>query len=92
MDTQQLGRTPQNASENELKLRQAFASSLSLDEAQINDHLQYSTFPGWDSVAHMAVVAALDSTFDIMLDTEDIIDMSSYAKAREILTKYGVQF
>jgi hypothetical protein len=40
----------------------------------------------------MALVAALDETFDIMLDTDDVIDMSSYGKAREILTKYGIQF
>jgi hypothetical protein len=27
-----------------------------------------------------------------MLDTDDIIDMSSFAKAKEILTKYDVNF
>jgi acyl carrier protein len=79
-------------SENEQKFRNAFASSLNLDPSQVNEYLQYSTSPGWDSLAHMALVAALDSAFDIMLDTEDIIDMSSFSKAREILLKYGVTF
>jgi hypothetical protein len=27
-----------------------------------------------------------------MMDTDDVIDMSSYGKARQILTKYGIQF
>ncbi len=40
----------------------------------------------------MALVAAIDDKFDIMLDTDDVIDMSSFGKAREILTKYGVGF
>jgi hypothetical protein len=26
------------------------------------------------------------------MDTDDVIDMSSYGKARQILTKYGIQF
>jgi len=79
-------------SENEKKLREAFASGLSLPEADINEDLQYATSQGWDSIAHMALIASLDSTFDIMIDTDDVIDLSSYPKAREILTKYGIQF
>jgi len=92
MDTQSAYKGETSVSENEQKLRQAFASSLNLDESQVNEHLHYATSPGWDSIAHMSLVAALDSGFDIMLDTEDIIDMSSFEKAREILVKYGVKF
>jgi acyl carrier protein len=77
---------------NEQKLRQAFAFGLNMDEAQVNHDLKYAESPGWDSVAHMALVAALDETFEIMLDTDDVIDMSSYPIARKILTKYGIQF
>ena len=38
--------------------------------------------------------AALEDAFDIMMDTDDIIDLSSYEKGKEILSKadYGVQF
>jgi acyl carrier protein len=79
-------------SENEQKLRLAFARGLNLPEATVDESLTYANSPGWDSVAHMALVAALDETFDIMLDTEDVIDLSSYSKARQILGKYGVTF
>ena len=79
-------------SDSEQKLRRAFASALNMSEESINETMQYASSPGWDSVAHMALVATLDSTFDIMLDTDDVLDLSSYAKAREILQKYGVQF
>ena len=42
----------------------------------------------------MGLVAALEDTFDIMLDATDIIDLSSYEKGKEILSKpeYGVKF
>jgi acyl carrier protein len=79
-------------SESELKLRRAFANGLNILEESVNETLQYASTPGWDSVAHMALIASLDSTFDIMLDTDDVLDLSSYPKAREILRKYGVQF
>ena len=38
----------------------------------------------------MQLVAALEDAFDIMLDTDDIIDLSSYDKGKEILAKYDV--
>jgi acyl carrier protein len=77
---------------NSEKLFAAFSQALQLDQAQINDDLAYNEIPQWDSVAHMALVAELESAFDIMLDTDDILAMSSVAKAREILQKYDVTF
>ena len=46
------------------------------------------------SVRHMTLIAALEEAFDIMMDTDDIIDLSSYEKGQEILSKeeYGVEF
>ena len=73
-------------------LKTVFAESLNIDPAHVSDDLGYNTIPEWDSVAHMALVAALETRFDVMFDTNDIIDMSSVAKAREILTRLGVQF
>lgn len=79
-------------SENELKLRQAFAAGLNMSEAEVSESLKYGGGKGWDSVAHMSLIASLDKTFDVMLDIDDVLDLSSYEKAREILVKYGVQF
>lgn len=74
------------------KLTTAFVEALQIDAAQVVDGLEYNTIKEWDSVAHMALIAALEDQFDVMLDTDDIIDMSSVAKAKEILGKYDVQF
>jgi len=74
------------------KLTAAFAEALMIDPAIVKDDLQYNTIKEWDSVAHMTLIAALEEAFDIMLDTDDIIDMSSVGKAKEILAKYDVSF
>jgi acyl carrier protein len=79
-------------SDSEQSLRQAFARGLSISEAEVNEDLAYAVIAGWDSVAHMSLVASLESTFSIVLDLDDVIEMSSYCKAREILTQHGVQF
>ncbi len=70
------------------KLYNIMAESLGVDRSIIVDELQYNSIPEWDSVAHMALVAEIEDAFDIMLDTDDIIDMSSPKKALEIIEKY----
>lgn len=55
--------------------------------------LKYQDIPAWDSVGHMTLMAALEDAFDIMMDTDDIIDFSSYEKGMEILSSnYEVTF
>lgn len=57
------------------------------------DSLEYQGIPEWDSVGHMGLISAIEEAFDIMMDTEDIIDFSSYKKGMEILAKkYDVEF
>lgn len=56
--------------------------------------LTYQSIESWDSVGHMNLISELEDVFDIMFDTADIIDFSSYEKGIEILSKkdYGVEF
>ena len=73
------------------KLYDIVTKSLLLDVGRIEDGLQYNSIPEWDSVAHMALIAELEDGYDIMLDTDDIVAMSSVGKIREILKKYDVE-
>jgi len=74
------------------RLRKVFRSSLELPEDYDVDGLEYRGIEKWDSLAHMSLVAAIEDEFDVMIDTDDVIDMSSFTKAREILGKHGVEF
>lgn len=77
---------------NETRFKKCIAESLGLDPEVITDGLAYNSVKQWDSVAHMALVAALETEFNVMLDTDDIIAMSSVAVARDIVRKHGVTF
>lgn len=75
------------------KYNNAFIESFEITEEQLPG-LKYQDIEAWDSVGHMGLIAALEDAFDIMMDTDDIIDFSSYEKGKEILAKdnYGVEF
>lgn len=74
------------------KYAQAFCETFEISADQLAG-LQYQQVELWDSVGHMSLVAALEDAFDIMMETDDIIDLSSYEKGQEILSqKYDVDF
>lgn len=75
------------------KYNNAFIETFEITEDQLQG-LKYQDVTSWDSVGHMSLIAALEDAFDIMMDTDDIIDLSSYEKGKEILAKeeYGVEF
>ena len=74
------------------KLRDCFARALGIPLERVTDDLAYNSLKEWDSVAHMALVVELETEFDVMFDTDDILGMSTVGKAREILTRLGARF
>ena len=74
------------------KLQAAFVETLNVSPSSMFNELAYGSTQGWDSVAHMSLISSLEEKFDVMLPTEDVIDMSSFLKAQEILGKHGVAF
>ena len=79
-------------SENAKKYLEIFMDVLNVSEEDVKG-LKYQSIETWDSVGHMALIAAIEDTFDLMLDTDDIIDFESYDKGMEILEKnYEIEF
>ena len=75
---------------NKEKYVNAFVEGLEISADQV-EGLQYQAIPEWDSVGHMALVSEIEDAFDIMMDTDDIIDFSSYEKGIELLKKYDIE-
>jgi acyl carrier protein len=73
----------------ETAVTEAFRESLDLPEDVDVTSLTYRGHPNWSSLGHMALVAALEDRFDVMLDSEDILEMSSYGKVVQIMRKYN---
>lgn len=71
------------------KYVQAFQTALEVAQSEVPS-LVYGQSAAWDSVGHMTLIANLEDAFDVMIDMDDIIDLSSFDKGKEILRKYDV--
>jgi len=76
--------------DNKDKYNNAFIETFSIDEKILKKNLEYNTIPEWDSIGHMTLIGSLEEAFGISMETDDIIDFSSYNKGLEILKKYKV--
>jgi acyl carrier protein len=76
--------------ENLIRYRKVFMDVFSISDEDATADLKYQSHPNWDSLGHMALVAALESEFAISMDMDDVIDLESFTKGIEILTKYNV--
>ena len=75
---------------NEYRLKKVFKEALNIDESIITDELTYNTIPEWDSISHMHLIDRIEKEFDLVIDTEDVIALNSFAKAKEIIKKYEI--
>lgn len=75
---------------NKEKYDNSFLSALSIKKDVIKNKLEYNSIPEWDSIGHMSLISELEKNFNISIETDDVIDFSSYDKGKEILKKYKV--
>ena len=76
--------------ENIEKYNEAFVHVFGAKVEDLNDNYGKDTVDEWDSVHQLSLTSELEEAFDIMFDPEDIMDMTSYAKGKELLAKYEV--
>ncbi len=72
------------------KYKKIFIESLGIDASVFNEKLKYNDIPEWDSIGHMTLISGLEEGFNISIDTDDVVDFSSFQKGKEILSKYKV--
>ena len=76
--------------ENLEKYNNAFVQVFSAKVEELDDNYGKDTVDAWDSVHQLGLIAELEEAFDIMFDPEDIMEMTSYTKGKELLAKYEV--
>ena len=77
--------------ENLEKYNKAFVEVFGAKAENLNDNYGKETVEEWDSVHQLSLISELEEAFDIMFDPEDIMEMISYAKGKELLKKYDVE-
>ena len=76
--------------ENIETYKKVFVDSLSLNNSKNIEELEYNIVPEWDSIGHMSLIAALEEKYKISLETDDIVDFSSFKKGIQILKKHKI--
>ncbi len=73
------------------QLHDIIAGALSVSVSKIDDQLSYQGIPEWDSMSHVSLISELESNYQISIEMEDALEMSTVSKVREVLTRYGVE-
>jgi acyl carrier protein len=73
------------------RLRDVFIEALALENDVDVENLKYREIEQWDSVGHMALVAAIEDEFDVQFDTDQVIDMSSFKVALDMVRGLGAE-
>ncbi len=71
----------------EARVLKVFKEVLEIEGDVDTSQLKYNETKNWGSLAHITLVSALEGEFDVMLDPDDILAMSSYDKAVEIVRR-----
>ena len=76
---------------NKEKYIKAFKSSLTISDETFNEELKYNEIPEWDSIGHMTLISGIEDEFKISIETDDVINLSSFKEGIKILKKYNVE-
>jgi acyl carrier protein len=72
------------------RLRVVFVDALELPEGVDVESLKYRDIGQWDSLGHMTLVAAIEDEFGVQLETDQVIDLSSFKVGLDMLRSMGV--
>jgi acyl carrier protein len=68
--------------EQETRLRQILSDVLDIDPEQISDAFSRDDESGWDSMAHLRLITAVEQAFGIKLTMKEIEEIRSYGDLR----------
>lgn len=73
-----------------LKYIKVFSESLSLPPSSEVNSISISNCSTWDSVGHLHLVSQIEDTFQIILETSDILNFKSFTDGINILKKHSI--
>lgn len=73
------------------KYDEAFIKALEIDAGKLNADLAYGMISEWDSIGHMNLISEIEEIFQIQLEPDDMMKISSYNEGKVVLEQYGIQ-
>ncbi len=77
---------------SEEQLFRVFADVLNVEIASVTEALSPETFPNWDSLATVNLVAELEQAFGVQFDILEIVAFDNVGIVKSILMEKGVVF
>ena len=73
------------------RLASVVTAVLDADPALVNDDGSPHTLENWDSVAHLQLMAAVESEFSVSFTMDQIITFDSIGRIRQTLRQMGAE-
>jgi len=64
------------------RITAVFQEVFSTDGIQLSDGTTFADVPGWDSLAHVKLISALETEFDTRFTVRDVVKMSTVGAIR----------
>ena len=73
------------------KFNQLVSETFAIDKSEIKDESTPDDIANWTSITHMELVAKFDQEFGVDLDVDEVTEMDTITKMKEVLRKHGVK-
>lgn len=77
--------------EQEEKFYQLVAEAFAADRSELKDEATPEDIGNWSSITHMELMAKFEQEFGASLDADEITEMDSIGRMKEVLKKHGVK-
>jgi acyl carrier protein len=67
------------------KIQEAFKAAFNVEPKTITIDTVPADVPGWDSMGHVALAAALESIFSLSLDIDEVMEMENVRQIVRII-------
>lgn len=72
--------------------KNVFQNVFGVDAESLNETFTFSSIEKWDSLTHLTLISELETAFNVMFETEDILQFGGFLNGIEILKRYGIDF
>lgn len=67
------------------RLDQLIAATLKITPDEVTPDLAYGSLPAWDSLAHVSLMLELEAEYDIEIDEDTMIELTSVSAIRDFV-------
>lgn len=72
------------------KYNKVFEEIFEVPTSELNEDFNLENIDKWDSITQLSLVSEMEEVFDIMMDSDDILNFKSYNDGKIIIEKYDI--